>query len=102
MTCVGTRPNLIKITQLERCFRQYPIEYKLLHTGQHYDYDMNDIFFKELNIHPPDVFLEVTQGGQVHVIAEIMNRFEEYLLSYKPDLVLVPGDVNSSFCLARL
>jgi len=100
LTCVGTRPNLIKITQLERCFRNYDIDYKLLHTGQHYDYDMNDIFFQQLNIRSPDVFLEVGQGGQITIIGEIMKRFEEYMLSYKPDLVMVPGDVNSSFACA--
>ncbi len=100
LTCVGTRPNLIKITQLERCFRSYPIEYKLLHTGQHYDYNMNDIFFQQLGVKAPDVFLNINQGSQVAVIAQIMQKFEEFILDYKPDLVMVPGDVNSSFACA--
>ena len=74
LVCVGTRPNLIKITQLERCFRSYPdIEYKLLHTGQHYDYNMNDIFFQQLGVKAPDVFLNINQGSQIEVISQIMN-----------------------------
>lgn len=100
LTCVGTRPNLIKITQLERCFRDYPIEYKLLHTGQHYDYNMNDIFFQQLGVKAPDVFLNINQGSQITVIAQIMQKFEEFVLEYKPDLVMVPGDVNSSLACA--
>ncbi len=100
LTCVGTRPNLIKITQLERCFRDYPIEYKLLHTGQHYDYNMNDIFFQQLGVKAPDVFLNINQGSQITVIAQIMQKFEEFILEYKPDLVMVPGDVNSSLACA--
>lgn len=101
LVCVGTRPNLIKITQLEKCFRSYPtIEYKLLHTGQHYDYNMNDIFFQQLGVKPPDIFLNINQGSQIEVISQIMKKFEEFILDYKPDLVIVPGDVNSSFACA--
>lgn len=101
LVCVGTRPNLIKITQLEKCFQAYPsIEYKLLHTGQHYDFNMNDIFFQQLGVKPPDVFLNINQGTPVQVIAEIMKKFEEFIGEYKPDLVVVPGDVNSSFACA--
>jgi UDP-N-acetylglucosamine 2-epimerase (non-hydrolysing) len=100
LVCVGTRPNLIKITQLENCFKQYPIEYKLLHTGQHYDYNMNDIFFQQLGVKQPDVFLNINKGTQIEVIAQIMQKFEEFVLSYKPDLIMVPGDVNSSLACA--
>ena len=100
LVCVGTRPNLIKITQLEKHFKNYPLEYKLLHTGQHFDYNMNDIFFQQLGVKAPDVFLNINQGSQVTVIAQIMQKFEEFFLDYKPDLVMVPGDVNSSFACA--
>jgi UDP-N-acetylglucosamine 2-epimerase (non-hydrolysing) len=100
LVCVGTRPNLIKITQLGRCFSKYPLEYKLLHTGQHYDYNMNDIFFQQLGINPPDVFLNINQGSQIEVVSQIMQKFEAFILDYKPDLVMVPGDVNSSFACA--
>lgn len=101
LTCVGTRPNLIKITQFSRWFAQHPhIEHKLLHTGQHFDYNMNDVFFEELGIQKPDVFLNINQGSQINVIARIMEEFEKFILEYKPDLVMVPGDVNSSFACA--
>jgi UDP-N-acetylglucosamine 2-epimerase (non-hydrolysing) len=101
LTCVGTRPNLIKITQLDRWFNAYPnIEHKLLHTGQHFDYNMNDVFFEELGIRKPDVFLNINQGSQIEVISRIMVDFEKFVVDYKPDLVMVPGDVNSSFACA--
>lgn len=101
LTCVGTRPNLIKITQLHRCFQAYPfIEHKLLHTGQHFDYNMNDVFFKELGIKAPDAFLNINQGTQINVIARIMEAFEAFIQNDRPDLVMVPGDVNSSFACA--
>lgn len=101
LTCVGTRPNLIKITQLHRCFEAYPfIEHKLLHTGQHFDYNMNDVFFKELGIKAPDAFLNINQGTQINVIARIMEAFETFIQNDRPDLVMVPGDVNSSFACA--
>jgi UDP-N-acetylglucosamine 2-epimerase (non-hydrolysing) len=101
LTCVGTRPNLIKITQLDKYFAHHSrIEHKLLHTGQHYDYKMNDVFFEELKIRKPDAFLNINRGSQIDVIARIMVEFEKFILSYKPDLVLVPGDVNSSFACA--
>ncbi len=101
LTCVGTRPNLIKITQLHRCFEAYPsIEHKLLHTGQHFDYNMNDVFFKELGIKSPDAFLNINQGTQINVIARIMEAFEAFIVNDRPDLVMVPGDVNSSFACA--
>ena len=77
LTCVGTRPNLIKITQLDKYFSRFPeIEHQLLHTGQHYDYKMNDVFFEELNIRKPDVFLNINQGSQTEVIARTMVEFE--------------------------
>lgn len=101
LTCVGTRPNLIKITQLDKYFAAYPhIAHKLVHTGQHFDYNMNDVFFEELKIRKPDVFFNINQGSQINVIARIMEEFEKFILSYKPDLVMVPGDVNSSFACA--
>lgn len=101
LTCVGTRPNLIKITQLDKYFANFPeLEHQLLHTGQHYDYKMNDVFFEELNIHKPDVFLNIHLGSQTEVIARIMVEFEKFILSNKPDLVMAPGDVNSSFACA--
>ena len=99
--CVGTRPNLIKITQFEKVFKNYNnLEYYLLHTGQHYDQNMNNVFFEELNIRKPDFQFKLEKGGQISTITQIMTKFEEVCIDLKPDLVVVPGDVNSSFACA--
>jgi UDP-N-acetylglucosamine 2-epimerase (non-hydrolysing) len=99
--CVGTRPNFIKITQFERCLKDYPqIQYYLVHTGQHHDYNMSDVFFNELKLKTPDFFLNIHGGSQIELSAKIMVAFEKLILEEKPDLVLVPGDVNSSFACA--
>jgi UDP-N-acetylglucosamine 2-epimerase (non-hydrolysing) len=67
----------------------------LVHTGQHYDSNMSDVFFSQLDIPAPDVNLEVGSGSHARQTAEIMSRIEPVLLERKPDLVLVYGDVNS-------
>ncbi|MDW7694631.1 UDP-N-acetylglucosamine 2-epimerase (non-hydrolyzing) [Flammeovirgaceae bacterium SG7u.111] len=101
LVCVGTRPNLIKITQFESVFKKYPdLEFVLLHTGQHYDYQMNQVFFEELQIKKPDVFLGVKGKSQLGTIADILSKMEEVLTEMNPDLVMVPGDVNSSLACA--
>lgn len=101
LVCIGTRPNLIKITKLEECFEKYPnLEFRLLHTGQHYDYNMNEVFFEQLGIKRPDKIFTLEGGTQVETIAEIQVKAEKYMLEYKPDLVVVPGDVNSTFACA--
>ena len=94
---VGTRPNLIKITKFKECFEKYDdLELKILHTGQHYDYKMSEIFFDQLGIPKPDCIFNLREKTAVGKIAEIMVKFEKYVTELKPDLVLVPGDVNSS------
>ena len=101
LVCVGTRPNLIKITQFERAFQKYPkLNFILLHTGQHYDDKMNNVFFEELGIKKPDIQFTLEGGSQTQVIAQIMEKFEAACQEIMPDLVMVPGDVNSSFACA--
>ena len=101
LVCIGTRPNLIKITKLEECFDKYPdLEFRLLHTGQHYDYNMNEVFFEQLGIKRPDKIFNLEGKTQIQVLSEIMVKAEEYMIDYAPDLVLVPGDVNSTFACA--
>jgi UDP-N-acetylglucosamine 2-epimerase (non-hydrolysing) len=93
----GARPNFMKIAPiLESCKASGQIESVLVHTGQHYDNEMSDLFFHQLQIPAPDVNLEV--GSATHAVqtAEIMKAFEPVVLSYKPDAVLVVGDVNST------
>jgi UDP-N-acetylglucosamine 2-epimerase (non-hydrolysing) len=72
----------------------------LVHTGQHYDKNMSDVFFEELGIAAPDVNLEVGSGSHARQTAEVMSRFEPVVLDKKPDLVLVYGDVNSTMATA--
>lgn len=94
---VGARPNFVKIAPIIRAIEKYDdIEYKLIHTGQHYDNDMSDIFFKELEIPKPDINFNVGSNSHAKQTADIMTLFEDYCLSEKPDVVLVFGDVNST------
>jgi UDP-N-acetylglucosamine 2-epimerase (non-hydrolysing) len=101
LVVVGTRPNFIKVTQFKDEAKNYPeIELKIVHTGQHFDNKMADIFFKQLNIYP-DFFLEATNTSVVKQFADIMVKLEELIQSsFKPDLLLVVGDVNSTLAAA--
>ena len=96
--CVcGARPNFMKIAPLMRAFEQTgKFDTLLVHTGQHYDANMSKLFFDELNIPKPDINLEVGSGSHAAQTAEIINRFEPVVLEFKPDYVLVVGDVNST------
>jgi UDP-N-acetylglucosamine 2-epimerase (non-hydrolysing) len=94
---VGARPNFMKIAPLLRAFAAYPtLPTLLVHTGQHYDSDMNDRLFADLRIPRPDINLEV--GSATHAVqtAEVMRRFEPVLDKHQPSCVLVVGDVNST------
>ncbi|QOJ02702.1 MAG: UDP-N-acetylglucosamine 2-epimerase (non-hydrolyzing) [Planctomycetia bacterium] len=97
MCICGARPNFMKIAPLVEAFgatgRITPI---LVHTGQHYDERMSDLFFRDLGIPKPDVNLEVGSGSHAVQTAEIMRRFEPVLLEHAPDWVVVVGDVNST------
>jgi len=95
LTVVGARPQFIKCGPVSRELRTRHQEI-LVHTGQHYDYMMNKIFFEELDIPTPDYNLEIGSGSHSYQTAEIMKRLEPLLLREKPDLVLVYGDTNST------
>jgi UDP-N-acetylglucosamine 2-epimerase (non-hydrolysing) len=98
---VGARPNFMKVAPVHRAIGQYPqIRQLLVHTGQHYDINMSDIFFQQLGIPAPDINLEVGSGSHAVQTAQIMMRFEEVVLKEKPDLVLVYGDINSTVAAA--
>lgn len=97
LVVVGTRPNLIKITKFKECFDKHPdLDLKILHAGQHYDYQMSEIFFEQLGIPKPDCIFKLEAPTAVGKIAEMMVKFESFVMELQPDLVLVPGDVNSS------
>lgn len=99
---VGARPNFMKIDPILRAMANQPEYFSqiLVHTGQHYDTNMSKIFFDELEMPAPDVYLEVGSGSHAAQTAEIMKRFEPVLLEYKPDWVVVVGDVNSTLACA--
>jgi UDP-N-acetylglucosamine 2-epimerase (non-hydrolysing) len=94
---IGARPNLVKIAPLLREAKRHPeIHSLLVHTGQHYDEKLSEVFFQQMGIPEPDVNLEVGSGSQAWQTAEILKRIEPILIEHSPDLVLVVGDVNST------
>ena len=98
---VGARPNFMKVAPVVRALANRPnVKQTLVHTGQHYDVNMSDVFFSQLGIPAPDVNLHVGSGTHAQQTAEIMSRFEPVLLEKKPDMVLVYGDVNSTVAAA--
>src|SRR5256884_6804203 len=97
LNIVGARPNLPKIAPLLREMQRHPeIQPVLVHTGQHYDEKLSDVFFRQMGIPAPDFNLEVGSGSHAWQTAEILKRIEPLLIEQKPDLVLVVGDVNST------
>jgi UDP-N-acetylglucosamine 2-epimerase (non-hydrolysing) len=98
---VGARPNFMKAAPVIRALEKWPEARRtLVHTGQHYDKNLSEIFFSQLNIPEPDVNLEVGSGSHARQTAEVMTRFEPVVLEHKPDVVLVYGDVNSTVAAA--
>ncbi len=97
MTIVGTRPELIKMSRVIGLFDQYST-HVLVHTGQNYDYELNQVFFEDLQIRKPDYFLEAAGGTAVATIAKVIERADEVFEAEKPDALMVYGDTNS--CLA--
>lgn len=101
MPCIylvaGARPNFMKIAPIVRALHKSGrLDYRIIHTGQHYDRDMNEVFFEELGIPAPDVFMAAGGGSHAQQTAKIMVAFEDYCRENPPDAVLVVGDVNST------
>lgn len=96
----GARPNFMKIAALSRAFDKYEIFYEIIHTGQHYDYNMDKIFFEEFGLKDPLVHLEVGSGPHGEQTGKIMERFERLCFDERPSLVCVVGDVNSTMAAA--
>lgn len=94
---VGARPNFMKIAPLVRALQAHGgLDYEIIHTGQHYDAQMNDVFFAELGIPEPTVFMAAGGGSHAEQTAKIMVAFEKYCIEKRPDAVVVVGDVNST------
>src|SRR5262245_45635819 len=101
LAVVGARPNLMKMAPLIRAMRGLPdIDPILVHTGQHYDTKMSQIFFDDLEIPRPDLFFEVGSGSHAEQTAKVMVACERVLLERRPDVVLLVGDVNSTLACA--
>jgi UDP-N-acetylglucosamine 2-epimerase (non-hydrolysing) len=93
----GARPNFMKIAPIVRALQaRQALSFKIIHTGQHYDREMNDVFFEELGIPQPDVFMAAGGGSHAQQTAKIMVGFEDLCASERPDAVVVVGDVNST------
>jgi len=98
---VGARPNYMKIAPLiEEMEKHAEIETLLVHTGQHYDENMSKLFFEDLSLPKPDVYLGIGSGTHAFQTAQIMIEFEKVLVRERPDLVIVVGDVNSTVACA--
>lgn len=98
---VGARPNLMKLAPVHRALANLrAIEQVVVHTGQHYDFNMSDVFFQQLGTSAPDINLQVGSASHAKQTAEVMVRFEQVVLEQRPDLVLVYGDVNSTVAAA--
>ena len=98
---VGARPNFMKAAPVMLALAQHEgVTQCLVHSGQHYDAEMSDVFFQQLDMPAPDVNLEVGSSSHASQTAEVMRRFEPVVIEQKPDLVLVYGDVNSTLAAA--
>lgn len=99
MTIVGTRPEIIRLSRVIAKFDQYT-DHVLVHTGQNYDYELNEVFFKQLGIRKPDAFLDAAGKNAAETIGRVIINVDQVLEKYSPDAVLILGDTNS--CLAAI
>src|SRR5438445_8849384 len=93
---VGARPNFIKLIPIHKAISKI-FDHTIIHTGQHYDYELSEIFFKEFNLPKPNFDLEVGSGTACFQISEMIKKLEKIYLSSDFDLVIVYGDTNSTF-----
>jgi len=98
ISLVGARPNFVKIAPIIAVMSEYPHRFgqKLVHSGQHYDYSMSQVFFEDLNLPSPDIYLGVGSGTHAEQTGMVLIEFEKVLLREGADLVLIVGDVNST------
>ena len=94
MTIVGTRPEIIKLSRVMAELDKYT-EHVIVHTGQNYDYELNEIFFQELHIRKPDYFLNAASRNAAETIANVIRKSDELMEEVRPDAVLLYVDTNS-------
>jgi len=99
VTIIGTRPEIIRLSRVMVALDQY-MEHVIIHTGQNYDYELNQIFFDDLGIRRPDCFLDAAGKNAAETIGLVISRSDEVLAEIKPDAILILGDTNS--CLAAI
>lgn len=99
MTVVGTRPEIIRLSRVMAKLDRF-VEHTLVHTGQNYDYELNEIFFKDLEVRRPDRFLNAAGANGAETIGKVIIAVDEALAAVRPDALLVLGDTNS--CMAAL
>jgi UDP-N-acetylglucosamine 2-epimerase (non-hydrolysing) len=101
LSIVGARPNFVKIAPFLKALSEFQdIKHILVHTGQHYDYNMSKVFFRELNIPAPKIHLGIGSGTHACQTGKIMIELEKVVLAEKPDIIIVVGDVNSTIAAA--
>lgn len=98
MTILGTRPEIIRLSRVMARLDQY-MDHVIVHTGQNYDYELNEVFFKDLELRKPDVFLNVDASSLGRVLGNILISIEPVLEDHRPDAVLILGDTNSSIAV---
>lgn len=99
MTVVGTRPEIIRLSAvINKLEESEAIEHVLVHTGQNYDYELNEVFFKDFNLKKPDYFLNAATGTAIETVGNILIKIDPILEEVKPDAFLVLGDTNSCLC----
>ncbi|MGB7595201.1 MAG: UDP-N-acetylglucosamine 2-epimerase (non-hydrolyzing) [Erysipelotrichaceae bacterium] len=99
MTIVGTRPEIIRLSSvIKKLEAAVPIEHILVHTGQNYDYELNEVFFKDFALRKPDYFLDAAVGSAIETIGNILIKIDAVMDEVKPDAVLILGDTNSCLC----
>ena len=94
ITVVGTRPEIIRLSRVIPELDKY-FNHKLIHTGQNYDYELNEIFFKELNLRMPDFFLNVGGSSSAEIIGNVISKMDKIILDLNPEALLILGDTNS-------
>ena len=97
VTIVGTRPEIIKLSEVIKELDLF-VEHTIIHTGQNYDYELNELFFEQLGVRSPDIFLEAIKGSPSETIGDIIAKADKKLKEIKPDALLIYGDTNS--CLS--